>query len=244
MEFYFYVILFIATIAFGIYKQVTEHKERHFNRRLTLKTISALEGFRVRNMLMDVNSVYGFAIDDSQERFCFIKPGVRTRDIIPFSNILGVEIIEDGNTISYASRSSQAAGALIGGLAFGGVGAIIGGLSGSRRQSRKVSKLQIRVTVLDSRNQVVTHSLDLLSEPIKTDNQLFTDAMNNARNWKSLLENLIKKADREDSKKTDVANKQEHPLSVADELTKLAGLKKEGILTEEEFEQQKNKLLS
>src|SRR3954463_9667577 len=47
-----------------------------------------------------------------------------------FDQIAAVEVQENGATVSTTNRGSQLAGAAIGGLALGGVGALIGGLSG------------------------------------------------------------------------------------------------------------------
>ena len=45
-------------------------------------------------------------------------------------DLLQVEIIEDNVTITKTSRTSQVGGAIVGGMLAGGVGAVIGGLSG------------------------------------------------------------------------------------------------------------------
>lgn len=51
-------------------------------------------------------------------------------------DILASEVIEEGGTVTRTQRSSQIAGTLIGGLALGGVGAIIGGLSGTTKTTK------------------------------------------------------------------------------------------------------------
>lgn len=46
---------------------------------------------------------------------------------IPFSKIIEAEIAIDDQSITRVSRGSQMAGAVIGGLAAGGIGALVGG---------------------------------------------------------------------------------------------------------------------
>ncbi len=68
----------------------------------------------------------------------------------PFSAIVKVEIIKDGAQISSMNRGSQALGAAVGGLALGGVGAIIGGLSGSSTTANTIKRISLKITVDDT----------------------------------------------------------------------------------------------
>jgi hypothetical protein len=65
--------------------------------------------------------------------------------ILPFSSLVSVEIVENGSTVSKSSRGSQLLGAAVGGALAGGVGAIIGGLSGASASRQKVSKVSLHV---------------------------------------------------------------------------------------------------
>jgi hypothetical protein len=66
-----------------------------------------------------------------------------------FSQIVKAEVIKDGVTIGTTNRGSQAAGAAIGALAFGGIGAILGGLSGPTRSEEKTTRISINIVVDD-----------------------------------------------------------------------------------------------
>ncbi|GLR55129.1 hypothetical protein KYK30_31755 [Shinella yambaruensis] len=72
------------------------------------------------------------------------------RKIIPFTDLISVEISEDGATVTKSNRGSQLAGAAIGAIAFGGIGAIVGGLSGSSTSTQKVSKITINLMTKDT----------------------------------------------------------------------------------------------
>lgn len=69
-----------------------------------------------------------------------------------FNDVVKVELIQDGIEVSSTSRGSQAVGTAVGALALGGVGAIIGGLSGSKRTQTGTKMMSIRVTVDDIDN--------------------------------------------------------------------------------------------
>ncbi|MDD9855558.1 MAG: SHOCT domain-containing protein, partial [Gammaproteobacteria bacterium] len=62
-----------------------------------------------------------------------------------------------------------------------------------------------------------------------------------ARHWHGLLTAVIKQADLEDSAGEKAAV---DSSSVADELAKLAALKEQGVLSDDEFSNQKQKLLA
>lgn len=65
------------------------------------------------------------------------------------ADILDVQVVEDGTTVSVTKRKGIIGRAIVGGVAFGGVGAIVGGLSaGSETTSRNiVSKIDVIATM-------------------------------------------------------------------------------------------------
>jgi hypothetical protein len=159
-----------------------------------------------------------------------------------YKDIFSSEIFEDGVTITKTVRSSQIGGALIGGLALGGVGAVVGGLTGKTQASDKVDKVDLRLTVNDTKNPIF--NLNFLNLPMKKNDTQYKQAIERARHWHGLIEVLIKLADNEDKAVTKMKDPPK-PLvgSIADELKKLAELRDEGILSVDEFQQQKLKLL-
>lgn len=63
------------------------------------------------------------------------------------SNIASVEVLRDGATVTTTNRGSQVAGALIGGVAFGAVGLLIGGVTGSKRNTNTIHSVAIKLIV-------------------------------------------------------------------------------------------------
>ena len=132
----------------------------------------------------------------------------------------------------------------------GGAGAIVGGLSGDTKQKKVVNSMDIKILLRDTKETSYTlHFMDFPS-PLKTkeanDMSRYEEFLKNANKAKDLLSIIIDDA-RQSSVQTAPTSTQPivaQPSSVADELTKLAKLKADGILTEEEFQAQKAKLLS
>ncbi len=73
---------------------------------------------------------------------------------IPFKDVLSIEIVEDGVSITRLSRRSQLGGALVGGVLAGGVGTIIRGTIGTKTTIETVKTIDILKTVNDIQNPI------------------------------------------------------------------------------------------
>ena len=67
---------------------------------------------------------------------------------------------------------------------------------------------------------------------------ILTKAKKDVEKWKNIIEIIIDKVDKQERKSEQLSN-----VSTADELIKLNELKEKGILTEDEFNEEKKKLL-
>ena len=122
-----------------------------------------------------------------------LKMSVR---VISSQDILSTELFEDGITVTKTVRSSQIGLALIGGIAFGGIGAVIGGLSGKTHSSKKIQRVALRLIVNDTVEPL--HEVTFLDTETNRDGILYKLAMEKARHWHGLMEVVIKRADMDD----------------------------------------------
>jgi hypothetical protein len=159
---------------------------------------------------------------------------------VGYWDLVEVELQEDGETVTRTSRSSQFASAVVGGVLFGGVGAVVGGLTGKKVTGRgKVTRLSLKIVVNSTSRPMFV--LEMLARPQKRDaayNQL--RAM--ADHWHGLTSVLIRRAQKDDSPRVVAAS----PVSssVAEQLTQMSVLVDKGLLTSEEFSVEKRKLLA
>src|SRR5690606_17399485 len=111
--------------------------------------LASLANFNATQKFMGNDGGSGIAIDEDRKKVCLIKfrSGDALMDVSSYRDLISSEIFEDGDTITSTSRSSQIGGALVGGIALGGVGAIVGGLSGKTTSTRKPKRLDLRITV-------------------------------------------------------------------------------------------------
>ena len=160
--------------------------------------------------------------------------------VYSYKDILKSEIIEAGNAISSTNRMSQVAGAAIGGILTGGVGVIVGGLSGSKKTVNTSTNLSVNVIVNDINRPLF--QVDFLISEVKTSSSRYKDAMKKAQELHALISVLIKQADTEDNQ--EMAVNQTVTNSLADELKKISDLFQQGILTQDEYNKIKARIIA
>lgn len=147
--------------------------------------------------------------------------------LITYDSILDYELLENGNTVINKSGVGRA---LVGGVLFGGIGAIVGGVTGKKTITSKIKSIKIKIVTKNNK----IYFINLLNIEVKNTSMIYKVAYENAQKILSKLDMI----------NTFYSDESPTNLSVADELSKLNSLLKEGILTQEEFESQKNKLLN
>ena len=191
---------------------------------------------------------YLFLMDDFFKVLVLVGPGYH--EIFNYSDIIEVSYEENGSQLYTKSAGRTIGGAIVGGVLMGGAGAVVGGLSGASKQNKEIKNMDIKILLRStSRTSCVLHFKDVdrvLKTKEDADRKLYEKYVKNANQAKDVLSVII---DNAKQVSTPTAQPIAQPVvaptssSVADELAKLAKLKADGILTEEEFQAQKSKLL-
>lgn len=191
---------------------------------------------------------YLFLMDDFFKVLVLVGPG--SHEIFNYSDIIEVSYEENGSQLYTKSAGRTIGGAIVGGVLMGGAGAVVGGLSGASKQNKEIKNMDIKILLRStSRTSCVLHFKDVdrvLKTKEEADRKLYETYVQNANQAKDVLSVII-----DDAKQASapIAQPITQPVvapassSVADELAKLAKLKADGILTDEEFRVQKSKLL-
>ena len=161
--FLIFLIFFIVGVAF-ICGTIISKKQEAMD-----KELEGLSNFSATQKIMGNDGNTGFAIDEKNKKICLIEytnQNVTTR-IFPYKDLLSSEIIENGTTITKVIRSSQISSAVIGGLAFGSVGAVISGLSGKTNTLGRVKRIDLKLTVNDIKKPI--HIINFLNLETKKD---------------------------------------------------------------------------
>lgn len=161
-----------------------------------------------------------------------------------FSEIAEVEVIQNGSSITKTNRGSQLAGAAVGGIALGGVGFLLGGLSGSKRTLEKVHLVALRLTVDDRVRPLHTVKFLEVSPPgVDANLSAVKITFEAAETWNAHIINAMRKAQDERQHGLAAPAPVAAIASQADEIKKLWDLKTMGALTDAEFEARKAALL-
>ena len=157
--------------------------------------------------------------------------------VIKYKDIISCEIKDDSYVKKIGSQqivtknknSSTIGRAIVGGMIAGPAGAIIGGAT-SKKESTVIDDTQ---TITFHHYYVVINITDTQKPVIKID--CGTTNAQLAEKINSIVQGVIVSRNNDTTKPS---------VSVADEIIKLAALKEKGVISQEEFEQQKQKLLS
>ena len=155
-----------------------------------------------------------------------------------FSKLTAVEMVENGATVTHTNRGSQLLGAAVGGAVFGGLGAVVGGLSGSSRSQSRIKSLYLKLTIDDPVLPVwlICFFNDSTKNGSDPDGLLVrTERLKRERMHAHLLNAM---------RQSQVAHAMPVPtIFSADRLRQFWDLKQAGILTKDEYEHQKVRLL-
>ena len=153
-------------------------------------------------------------------------------DIFDYANLLSYELLEDGQTITKGGLGRAVAG----GLLFGGVGAIVGGVTGGKKTKGVCTSMKIRITLKNAHTDTVY--ITLINTETKTNGFIYKTMQSSAQLCISALDIIADQNSTEE-----MSNLESETVSSADEILKFKNLLDAGIITQEEFEAKKKQHL-
>ena len=156
------------------------------------------------------------------------------KDVFRYSNLLGFELLEDEQTITKGGLGRAVTGAVL----FGGVGAVVGGVTGGKKSKGVCSSMKIRLTLKDAYTDTVY--IEFINHDTKTKSALYKMAQEAAQSCLSALHII---SDFNQSEKAATGSPSASPGSAADEILKYKQLLDAEAITQEEFEAKKKQLL-
>jgi len=202
--------------------------------------------FTVSQKYISVTREIAIAIDEERKLFCFIVRNSSelgrnkyAAQIYSYSDILKSEIISNGTVVLSTTKNRSFEGMLVGGALGGGAGAVIGGVLGGMNSISRGKSLNLTIVVNDTKNTSFKVPFLLPEAAVATSSQVYIEAEKSIEHWHNLISYVIKK-DGIDSERNST-NKIDY--SVTDEILKLSQLLKEDLITKDEFEDQKKKIL-
>lgn len=176
-------------------------------------------------------------VDEEKRQIIFhtgMFGGRGNASIYKYEDIVDFELLEDGSSITKGGLGRAVAG----GLLFGGIGAIVGGVTGGKKSKTICNSLKIKITVNNMTNPTVY--ISLINTKTKTDSFTYKTFFNSAQECLSTLQLICNSVEAE--KGVDVSRSNNLP-STADEILKFKELMDSGVITQEEFDAKKKQLL-
>ena len=180
-----------------------------------------------------------YILDTRLKNSFMVFPGAQSiyvqSKVIPYSQIVSCEVKDESYTtvtgtkqeVTKTSTGSMAGRAIVGAAIAGPLGAVVGGATAKK----KTEVIDNTKTVTHHHYYVIITLADVSTPMVKIDCGKTNHRI--AEKIKAILVGIISQK----------VSKPAAPKSIADELAKLAVLKEKGILTDEEFTQQKQLLL-
>lgn len=235
----FLILFAVVVVAVVIFTWINAGEKAKRNKNF----IENLKNFNSSQSLENISGDAGIALDELGYEICLwtYKNNDFEERRLKYQDIISVEILEDDISIIKTDRVSQIGGALVGGVLLGGVGAAVGALSGKKQSSTgKVKKLDLKITINDTRHPIFI--ISKLNSEASTDGFLYKTFKEQLEHWHGVFEAIIKKSEQETNKSN--ASGIHAQSSTFEELKKISELKESGILTDEEFHTEKQKILN
>lgn len=199
-------------------------------------TIKEIVEFKDRNqellaIFAQTKKIGVLSFDDDAQIF-MVRKSRKEQNLYYYNQIVDFELLEDGDQVTKGGLGRAVAG----GLLFGGVGAVVGGVTGGKKTKGICKSLQIKITLRNSPYQ--TEYIQFIDTETKTKSFAYKAAYKDAQETLSALQLAV------DMVKATVQEQSTQVISGADEILKYKNLLDAGIITEEEFNKKKAQILA
>lgn len=217
----------IIAICVGVYS-ASERSENALNNSLNQTEELKKQGFNTLSTKVRYTDIYEVLFDRDilKMAICYSQSG--EINILDFFDIIEVEIMENGSSVSKGGIGR----AIVGGVLAGGVGAIVG--ASTSKQVSAINSLAVKIITKKAGNSLIL--LPLISTETKSDSVIYKSAINFAQALYAEILSAVQD-------KNDKITFQIDDKNIANQIRELAKLKEEGLITEEEFNKKKNLLL-
>lgn len=132
----------------------------------------------------------GVSIDAKRSKFAITHPSMPPR-VFAFNQLTAIDLVKDGMSLQTTNRGSQAVGAAVGGLLLGPVGLLLGGLTGTKRNTEKLKRLSLKIYTNDLAKPM--NEIIFFDQPtgIKPDSALIKPVLDNMEQWYGRFQTIL-----------------------------------------------------
>ena len=130
--------------------------------------------------------------EDSRLKRWYVSTSKKPQNptLFRYDEIANYNLEEDGVSIT----SGGLGRAVVGGVLFGGVGAVVGAVTGSKKVKKEVSALNVNITLNNDYKSNIVVSCLAGGLPCKTGSYAYQNSIENAKNLLSMLDSMCSKA--------------------------------------------------
>ena len=189
-------------------------------------------GFEITKEVIDPDRTFALRIDSVHKKWSIEIISEDICKIYNFADYLRYDIIKDNQSL----LSGNSGDVVLGGLLFGGIGALAGA-AGSKKISNVCSSMSVVIYVNDIENPYYT--LKIIESEMTTDSLMYKECAEKATELAALLEYI--KAQTQTSTHEPQSEASSDPIT---EIERLHSLMEKGMITEEEYNAKKKQLLN
>ena len=219
-----------------VLKEIKKEIEAELGDKTDVTQGSVIDNSFMVTKIININGQSRLLIDNENKMFIYCKDKKYSKTY-SFSEVISYEVYENG----VSKVQGRAGSALVGGLFFGAVGAIVGS-SMNRSVNEKCNnlKLFIRIKDFDCPNMIISF---VDGEDFDKTGSRYKNIVENLQNVCSLLEYMMndKRVGQEEASKLE--SKGATVKDNKEQLRELKELLDEGLITQEDFEQKKKQIL-
>ena len=134
---------------------------------------------------------------DTRKKIILIFDGIKGESVLPFENIVSVEVLKDDALDAKSNREREGAGAAIGKPITRRMGALVEGLFGSRRTESQISWLKLRIVTQNLEDPV--HDIVFLdpgsAKAAKNGDRFCRSCVKECENWHARLSEILRDED-------------------------------------------------
>lgn len=225
------LMTFIIGVGLAIFQITTNKKHKEEAKGV----IQSIPDFNATDTYLSETSGISLSFDADRKKICLIDRNHLTH-IYTYDQILQCEVDVDGDIVLKQSTTSTIGRSVLGGILSGGVGAVIGGVTSSKKQKENINSIDLKITINDHSNPIF--KINFLNTKTKKGSILYRLSYDAVERWHGIVSGFIQKGN-----ELQPSIQYTH-ISIADEISKLKDLLDKEVISPEDFEKQKSKLLA
>lgn len=224
-----FILLMVITVQNSEEENKTRNQLAEKNRDKIKRKLEEISFNESKEIYLTLDSISPkMKIDTKNKQIAICNYYTNELKIIPYQNIIECQIVEDGATV----LSGGVGRAIVGGVLAGGAGAIVG--AATRKSKSVTNSLSLKIVTSDVNESLIV--IPILESHTNRDSEKYKEAWQVAQTVYATLLGITKTV-----KQITPNQISTNPLAQIEMLSKL---KNQGAITEEEYNQKKQELLS